>query len=269
VQAGRSPARTQTFVAFAIVAAGLALATHQARADEQRASRLGLALSAGITSLSPTLINDGIDQVNNGVRVLGEENNAIPNPISHIKASAIFQVEARFFVSDKIVAIAGFGRIKSTSSQELLPGAGRRLLMEGQILGVPRHIGLDYYFTPNTRGDVTWRPFVGGGFMDVVEAHGRVGAEFDSPDTNINQFQRTRGEGPGFFVEGGFHLMLPGRYSFIGSLNYHHVRSNRLTLEDAQGNTFGILTTNGEPEVLDFSGLAIKIALNINLRNKF
>jgi hypothetical protein len=141
--------------------------------------------------------------------------------------------------------------------------------MEGQILGVPRHIGLDYYFTPNTRGDVTWRPFVGGGFMDVVEAHGRVGAEFDSPDTNINQFQRTRGEGPGFFVEGGFHLMLPGRYSFIGSLNYHHVRSNRLTLEDAQGNTFGILTTNGEPEVLDFSGLAIKIALNINLRNKF
>lgn len=269
MQAGRPPARIQTFVAFAIVATGLVLAAHLARADEQRASRLSLALSAGITSLDPNLINDGIDQVNNGVRVLGEENNAFPNPISHIKASALFQVEGRFFISDKIVAIAGFGRIKSTSSQELLPGAGRRLLMEGEILGVPRHIGLDYYFKPNTRGDVTWRPFVGGGFMDVVEAHGRVGAEFDSPDTNISQFQRTRGEGPGFFVEGGFHLMLPGRYSFIGSLNYHRVKANRLTLEDAQGNTYGILATDGNAESLDFSGLAIKIALNINMRNKF
>jgi hypothetical protein len=269
VQAGRPPARIQTFVVFAIAAAVLVLAAHQARADEQRASRLGLALSAGITTLDPTLINDGIDAVNAGVRVIGEENNAFPNPISHIKASALFQVEGRFFISDKIVAIAGFGRIKSTSSQELLPGAGRRLLMEGEILGVPRHIGLDYYFTPNTRGDVTWRPFVGGGFMDVVEAHGRVGAEFDSPDTNISVFQRTRGEGPGFFVEGGFHLMLPGRYSFIGSLNYHHVKANRLTLEDAQGHTFGILATDGNAEALDFSGLALKIALNINLRNKF
>jgi hypothetical protein len=269
VQAGRPPARIQTFVVFAITVAALALAAHQARADEQRASRLGLALSAGITTLDPTLINDGIDAVNAGVRVIGEENNAFPNPISHIKASALFQVEGRFFISDKIVAIAGFGRIKSTSSQELLPGAGRRLLMEGEILGVPRHIGLDYYFTPNTRGDVTWRPFVGAGFMDVVEAHGRVGAEFDSPDTNISNFQRTRGEGPGFFVEGGFHLMLPGRYSFIGTLNYHRVKANRLTLEDAQGNTFGILATDGNAEVLDFSGLALKIALNINIRNKF
>src|SRR5262249_34874183 len=160
--------RIQTFVAFAFFAAfALSAVAPLARADEQRASRLGLALSAGVTSLDPNLINEGIDAVNNGVRVIGEENNAFPKPIGHIKASAIFQVEGRFFISDKIVAIAGFGRIKSSSSQELLPGAGRRLFREGEILGVPRHIGLDYYFTPNTRGDVTWRPFVGAGFMDV------------------------------------------------------------------------------------------------------
>lgn len=269
MQAGRPPARIQTFVVFAIFA-GLVFAVGVAHADEQRASRLGLALSGGVTSLDPNLINDGIDKVNNSVRVLGEENNAFPAPIGHIKASALFQAEARFFVSDKIVAVAGFGRIKSTSSQELLPGAGRRLLMEGQILGVPRHIGIDYYFAPNTRADVTWRPFVGGGFMDIVEAHGRVGAEFDAPDTSVVQFQRSRGEGPGFYIEGGIHLMLPGRYSFIGSLNYHHVKANRLTLYDAQGHTDGILLDpNGEAAVLDFSGLALKVALNINIRNKF
>jgi len=270
VQAGRPPARIQTFVAFAVLAAlGLTLA-HVARADEQRASRLGLALSAGVTSLSPDLINRGIDQVNNSVRVIGEENNAFPAPIGHITASAFFQVEGRFFISDKLVAIAGFGRIKSSSSQELLPGAGRRLIMEGEILGVPRHIGMDYYFAPNTRGDVTWRPFVGGGFMDVVEAHGRVGAEFTSPDTVAGGFVKSRGEGPGFFVETGIHLMLPGRYSFIGSLNYHRVKANRLTLYDDLGNTHGILLEeNGAPAELDFSGIALKVALNINLRNKF
>lgn len=269
MQAGRSPARIRTFAVFAVLAAlGLTFA-HVARADEQRASRLGLALSGAVTTLDPTLINDGIDQVNNSVKVIGEENNAFPNPIGHIKASALFQVEGRFFISDKIVAIAGFGRIKASSTQELLPGAGRRLIMEGEILGVPRHIGLDYYFAPNTRGDVTYRPFLGGGFMDVVEAHGRVGAEFTSPDTTAGGFQKSRGEGPGYFVEGGFHLMLPGRYSFIGSLNYHHVKANRLTLYDDKGNTYGIQEVDGAPATLDFSGIALKIAININLRNRF
>ena len=265
---GRPAARIQTFLIATLLAASFLAGS--ARADEQRAARLGLALSGMVTSLSPDLINDGIDQVNNGVRVLGEESNAIPAPISHIKAGGFFQVEGRFFISDKLVAVAGFGRIQRTSQQELLPGAGRRLLMKGQILGVPRHIGMDYYFTPYTRGDLTWRPFLGGGFMDVVEAHGRVGAEFTSPDTIVSVFQRTRGEGPGYFLEGGVHLMLPGRYSFIASVNYHHVKADRLTLEDAHGNTFGyLLDENGDPEVLDFSGIGLKVALNINIKNKF
>jgi hypothetical protein len=64
--------------------------------------------------------------------------------------------------------------------------------------------------------------------------------------------------------------MLPGRYSFIGSLNYHRVKANRLTLYDDQGHTHGILLDeSGAPAELDFSGIALKVALNINLRNKF
>jgi hypothetical protein len=268
VRPGRSPARIQTSLVVALLAALFLAAS--ARADEQRVARLGLALSGMVTTLSPDLINDGIDQVNEGVRVLGENSNAIPNPISHITAGPFFQVEGRFFISDKLVAVAGFGRIERTSKQELFPGAGRYLLMKGQILGVPRHLGLNYYFTPYTRGDVTWRPFVGGGFMDVVEAHGRVGAEFSSPDTVVSQFQRTRGEGPGFYAEGGIHLMLPGRYSFIGTINYHHIKSSRLTLEDAHGNYFGyLLDENGEPAELDFSGIGLKFGININIKNKF
>lgn len=266
MQLGRSPARI--LLLFAVAAT--LFAARPARADEQRVSRLGLAISGQVTTLSPSLVNDGIDVVNNSVRVIGEENNAFPRPISHIKASAFFQVEGRFFISDKLVAVAGFGRIKRTSALELLPGAQRRLLMKGEILGVPRHIGLNYYLTPYTRGDMTLRPYFGGGFMDVVEAHGRVGAEFDSPDTNVTQFQRTRGEGPGFYAEGGVHLMLPGRYSFIGSVNYHHISAKNLLLEDEHGNTLGYLTdANGKREKLDFSGVGLKIAINMNLFNKF
>ena len=269
MQPGRSPARIQTYLAA--TAALLAIfAARPAAADEQRVSRLGLAISGQVTTLSPTLINDGIDIVNASVRVIGEENNAFPKPISHIKASAFFQVEGRFFVSDKLVAVVGFGRIKKTSQLELLPGAGRRLLVKGQVLGVPRHIGLNYYFTPYTRADMTVRPFLGGGFMDVVEAHGRVGAEFQSTDTLISVFQRTRGEGPGFYVEAGAHMMLPSRYSFIGSITYHNIHASRLVLEDAHGTPLGYLTdAGGKPEKLDFSGIGLKFAININLRNKF
>lgn len=266
MQLGRSPARIRLF----LVAVATLIAATSARADEQRVSRFGIAISAQVTTLSPSLINDGIDVVNNSVRVIGENNNAIPRPISHIKASAFFQVEGRFFISDKLAAVAGFGRISRTSQLELLPGAQRRLLMKAQILGVPRHLGLNYYMTPYTRGDMTLRPYFGGGFMDVVEAHGRVGAEFESPDTTVSQFQRSRGEGPGFYAEAGVHMMLPSRYSFMASINYHHIAANRLILEDAHGNTFGYLTdADGNPEKLDFSGVGLKFAVNMNLFNKF
>ena len=253
-------------VCSVLIALILILVHDTARADEQRVARFGLALSAMVTTLSPDNVNDQINATNEftnaalGIREIDE-----------INASAFFQVEGRFFISDKLVAVAGFGRIRKTSQLNLFPQPQVEALVQGRITGVPRHLGLNYYFTPRTSGDFTMRPYVGGGFMDVVEAKSKVGAGFESPDSLFDAFLRMRGEGgPGFYTEAGAHLMLPSRYSILVSVNYHHVKAQRLFFEDRQGNLLGpAIEADGDPAELDFSGVGLRLAVNIDLFDRF
>jgi outer membrane protein W len=235
-------------------------------ADEQRVSRFGLSISAMATSLSPDNVNEAINELNQltnaqfGVKDIGE-----------IEASAFFQVEGRFFISDKLVAVAGFGRIRKTSQLNLFPQPQVEALVQGRVSGVPRHLGLNYYFTPRTSGDFTVRPYAGGGFMDVVEAKAKVGFGFEAPDTVFDGFVRLRGEGgPGFYTEAGAHLMLPSRYSILISVNYHHVKAQRLFYEDLNGNLLGpAIDADGEATELDFSGIGLKLAISMDLFDRF
>lgn len=262
---GRLSVRSLWFpvLAVALIAAPLA---GPAAADEQRVSRLGLAISAMVTSLSPDLLNDNIGLVNDWA------NQADLASISKIKAAPFFQVEARFFVSDKIVAVAGVGKITKTSELELLPDPRTSILQVGEISGVPRHLGLDYYFTPYTRGDFTLRPFAGAGFMDVVEAKAKVGYQIADRDSGAiaGGFARGVGAGPGYYLEAGLHMMLPSRYSFLVNLHYRHVKAVPLRFEDGNGVVDGLIVDeNGDLENLDFSGFGLRFAINMNLRNKF
>jgi hypothetical protein len=272
VKLGRLPVRPigKILSAAAVLALLVLAQAGTARADEQRVSRLGIAISAMVTTFSPDWVNDGIDRINHDAEVFGSPTNAVPKRVAHMKAAGFFQAEGRFFISDHVVAVAGAGKLSRVSQVEILPGPGQRVLLRGKAIGVPRHLGLAYYFTPHTRGDFTVRPFAGGGFMDVVEAKARVGAEFENRDTLIIAFTRPRGEGPGYYAEAGVHLMLPSNYSFIINLNYHHIKASPLQLEGDNGELLGILTkSNGEPENLDFSGIGLRFAVNINLKNKF
>jgi hypothetical protein len=262
---GRLSVRTLWFPVLAI-ALFATLVAGPAAADEQRVSRLGLAISAMVTSLSPDLLNDAIGQVNNWA-----ENRDLAS-ISKIQAAPFFQAEARFFISDKLVALAGVGKITKTSQLELLPNPTGTILQVGDISGVPRHLGLDYYFTPYTRGDFTLRPFVGGGYMDVVEAKAKVGYERTDADSGLLEggFVRGVGAGPGFFLEGGIHMMLPSRYSFIVNAHYRHVAAKPLRYEDGTGIVDGLIVDeNGDLEKLDFSGFGLRFAVNLNILNKF
>lgn len=267
VTLGRLSARTLWLPVLALVLVAGLLA-RPAAADEQRVSRLGLAISAMVTSLSPDLVNDNIKLVN---RWADGYRQGVAS-IDEIKAAPFFQAEARFFVSDKIVAVAGVGKIDKKSELELLPTPSSVVLQVGRIRGVTRHLGLDYYFFPYTRGDFTMRPFVGGGFMDVVEARGKVGYEVTDSDTLVEgEFGRARGAGPGFYLEGGVHLMLPSRYSFIINAHYRHVKAQPLRIEDGQGVVNGYLVNadTGALENLDFSGFGLRFAINVNIWNKF
>jgi hypothetical protein len=265
VKSSRLAARAVCFpiLTLALVAGLAASLTGPARADEQRAARLGLAISGMVTSLNPKSVNDGIDMVNS----------MPPHPLvvdlGKIHAAAFFQAEGRFFVSDKIVAVVGVGKIRKTS-QVLVTPTGQSILQQARISGIPRHVGLDYYFTPYTRGDFTVRPFVGGGFMDVTEARAKVGLETTQGGVVTGGFVRARGEGPGFYAEAGTHLMLPGRYSFIINAHYRHVKASNLRYEDAHGVVGDrVFKADGTPENLDFSGFGLRLAVNINIWNKF
>lgn len=262
---GRLSVRSLWFPVLA-VALFATLVAGPAAADEQRVSRLGVAISAMVTSLSPDLLNDGISAVNTWA-----ENRDLAS-ISKIQAAPFFQAEGRFFISDKLVAIAGVGKITKTSELELLPSPTGTILQVGEISGVPRHLGLDYYFTPYTRGDFTLRPFVGGGYMDVVEARAKVGYERSDVDSGRLEggFLRGVGAGPGFFLEGGIHMMLPSSYSFILNLHYRHVAAKPVRFEDAEGRVDGVIVDDGgDLEKLDFSGFGLRFAINLNLMNKF
>lgn len=267
---GRLPVRSLWFPVLA-VALFAGLLAGPAAADEQRVSRLGLAFSAMVTSLSPDLLNDGINVVNTWADA------AQVATINEIKAAPFFQAEARFFVSDKIVAVAGVGRITKTSELQLLPTPRISVTQIGEITGVPRHIGLDYYFTPYTRGDFTLRPFAGGGFMDVVEGKAKVGFQVADNDTGViaglygpDGYARGVGSGPGFYVEAGVHMMLPSRYSFIANVHYRHLKAIPLREEDYVGAVDGvILDEGGDLAELDFSGFGLRVGVNVNLWNKF
>ncbi len=259
---GRHSARMLWLPLVALVLLAV-LAPSPARADEQRVARLGLAISAMVTSLQPDLVNNEIDAVNK----------LPPHPLvvdlGKISAAPFFQAEGRFFVSDRIVAVAGVGKIRKTSEVLVTP-TGSEILQQGRIQGVLRHLGADYYFTPYTRGDFTVRPFAGGGYMDVTDARSKVGLQTTTGSTTTGGFVRTRGAGPGFYAEAGAHLMLPSRYSFIIDVNYHHVQATDLRFEDAHGNLNGlVLDADGKPAKLDFSGFGLRFAVNINIKNRF
>lgn len=248
-----------------LAAAATLQATREAAADEQRVSRLGLAIYAGVTSLTPDLVNDQIDitnQITNEVAGLA--------PIDHIDAAPMFQIEGRFFISDKLVAVMGLGSIKATSELDLLPQPSTDVLVQGRVEAIPLHLGADYYFLPYTRGDFTLRSFAGGGFMGSVDTRVKVGAGVTEPDSTIDGFLRYVGNGAGFYVEGGVHAMIPSRYSFILNLFYHYLQVPRLYLEDSEGTIEGLFVDDmGNPQKLDLSGFGIRLGININILNRF
>ncbi len=257
------PAQSVLFAALAFLTASLVAAP--ALADEQRVSRFGVAIYAGVTSLSPDLLNDGINETNDLTNtLLGLA------PIDEISIAPIFQAEGRFFISDKLVAVMGAGSMRATSQLDLMPEPGTDVLIQGRVRSIPLHAGLDYYFFPYTRGDFTLRPFAGGGFMSTVDTRVKVGGGVTSPDTTIDQFERAVGNGAGFYLEGGVHAMVPSRYSFILNLFYRNVQVRRLYTEDSEGEIQGILLDdNGNPAKLDLSGFGIRLGVNIGLLNRF
>jgi hypothetical protein len=249
-----------------------------ANADEQRVSRLGLGLYIGPTSINPNEINRRINDFNEIITPPPPDGAGL-SPVDEIKAAPLVQAELRFFVSDRIVAVGGLGYMERTEQLVLKPQPDLDdVTASAKVQGVPIYVGLDYYFTPYTSGDVTWRPFAGGGFMSMVESRAKVGTNFrlnpDDPTEIIieDNFTRAMGQGAGFYVETGVHLMLPGRWSFLGNVYYRYLKVPTvwpLTFEGEPVEGGPVLDENGEYAQVDWSGIGIRLGIQLDILDRF
>jgi hypothetical protein len=237
-------------------------------ADEQRVDRFGLALFVGATTLNPKYVNEQIRAIN---EVITRPPDSL-KPIDEIKASPLFQLEGRFFVSDKIVAVLGVGYMERTEQLSLMRSGGEEILVQGHVQGVPIYAGVNYYFLPYTSGDVTWRPFAGGGFMSMVEGRAKVGFAVEAADSSSDMFDRAMGEGAGFYLEAGVHLMLPGSWSFLGNIYYRHLTLPSVWALTAKGEPIEggpVLDNDGQVVDVDLSGFGLRVGIQFDLFDRF
>jgi len=258
----RSAARVAVVLGFSAVALGTVAPTVDA--DEQRASRLGLALSVMPTGLALGDVNAGIDLLNQETASLGSPFNA-QAPIDNITWDGLWQAELKYFVTRKWAVVGGIGQIKKESKLELQPVADGSTLIRAYVRSVPIHLGADYYFEPRTSGDFTMRPFVGGGYMRVGETKVTAGYDLMRPDTTLQTIVTGTGRGHGAWVEAGAHLMFPSRYSILINANYRYAKTGAMTNVET-GDPLEIVP--GEDFVTDISGFGLRFALQINLWGK-
>jgi outer membrane protein W len=258
----RRSARTAAVITLVVAALGsLAPA---ARADEQRVPRLGLALSIMPTSLALGDINDEIDRLNSETAAFGPPFSP-QAPIGNITWDGLVQAELKYFYNRNIAIVAGIGQIKRESRLELQPVADGSTIIRGYTRAVPIHLGADYYFEPRTSGDFTLRPFAGAGYMKIADTKTSFGYDLVRPDSVLRDFTDSYGNGHGFYVEAGIHMMFPSRYSILVNANYRNAHVKQMQyFETGQV----VLTPAGELLETDLSGFGLRFALQIGLMGK-
>ena len=236
----------------------------EARADEQRVRRLGLALFVMPSSLDLQEFNQQIDRLNAETAAFGQPFGS-QAPIDDIKWDGIFGAELKYFVNRKIAVVGGIGQIKKESKLDLQPVADGQTLIRGYVRSVPIHLGADYYFEPKTSGDFTLRPFVGGGYVKVADTKTSVGYDLVRPDSTLTDFTTAYGNGHGFYAEAGIHMMFPSRYSLLVNANYRNASCKMMQDYDTGQ---PIVDETGDLVETDISGFGIRFAVQIGLFGK-
>ena len=255
-------ARAARLLGLLLVAA-LCLAP-DARADEQRVRRLGLALFVMPSSLQLAEFNDEIERLNQETAQFGQPF-ASQAPIDKITWDGIFGAELKYFVNRKIAVVGGVSQVKRESKLDLLPVADGQTLIRGYVRAVPVHLGADYYFEPRTSGDFTIRPFVGAGYIRLADIKTSIGYDLVRPDSTTRRFTTAYGRGHGVYGEAGVHMMFPSRYSILVNAHYRKAYAKQMNDYDTGA---VLVRPDGELVETDISGFGLRFAVQIGIFGK-
>jgi len=229
--------------------------------------RLNLVLSGIPSQLIATDLNNFIDNYNNTVLTpKGLES------LGNIRFGWYFQAELRYFIRPTWAVSAGVGQIHSRSSNEYLPRISQAIDQRVEVITVPVHVGGTYYLAPFTQGDFQARAYLGAGFTAATNSKivlERLEFQTDSATTLGGSVRsKTRGEGPGYYLEMGGHMFFASRYSVMIGLMYRSAiaRHTHVINETVTPGGVGTEAETPSPDPgipLDSSGLGLRMGLGI------
>ncbi len=243
-----------------------------------------------VVSAIPSQLNGG------GMNDLLSRYNEYPlgstiEPLSKISMGWLFDAELRYFVRPNFALAAGVGHLRTDTKREIQPSIGSDIVVRGEVLAVPLHVGALYYMAPYTQGDFQARAFVGAGVLSVTTGRALFttfeqglttrGDTLDNLSLGGDNRLVGRGDSPGYYAEVGAHMFFATRFSLLVGAIYRSAVIRDLANDgiimvpyQVRGSTPPVylqgplLDANKKPvriPSMDLSGLGVRMALGIGL----
>ena len=249
-------------VALIVLVVLVVLVALASRAGDAHAAaevhRLSLVLSANPTSITAGGCNDVLDLYNRRViEPSGREG------LERISSGWWFDAELRYFVRHNVTLNVGVGQIKAQTKREFLPLIQQDILIRGEVLSVPIHLGADYYLQPYNQGDFQARFFMGGGLLSLVgnKAQLQQTEVNTDPQTTLGGsfVQTATRDAPGYYLESGVHMFFASRVSAMIGAFYRDAK-----IRDMLDRETGVpVMVDGKPLAFDMSGIGARMSLAI------
>lgn len=222
--------------------------------------KLNLVLSAMPSQVNAGDFNTAIERFNK-VRLASQGLEGL----AKINFAWQFDAQLHYFVRSNVAVNLGVGQLRTQSKREFLPAILQDVTIRAEMLSVPVHIGLDYYFTPYNQGDFQARGYLGGGFLDLVGNKALI----EQVDTNPDSVTTAKfgpsfrsvyvRDSPGYFVEGGVHMFFASHFSVMLGVLYRSAQINNMLDQETRQPIYRY--PDGKPFQLDVGGAAARMGL--------
>jgi hypothetical protein len=173
----------------------------------------------------------------------------------------------RYFVRPNIALAAGVSHLRARQEREYLPTLTSDVVLSGEVLTVPIHVGADYYFTAYNQGDFRAQFYAGGGILSLTSTRGTLALDvvgLDSTSGAIPFKTISTGDGTGFYTELGVHMFFAMRYSVMLGGVYRNAEVNPTAVYFATGNGHEQFA-GVAPRSMDASGFGVRASIAIGL----